>query len=158
MKQKLKRLTSGLLSSVMVLTTTAGLLPTISVPAEAVPMSNVLGHYYSIGEVEVSTYAELYHYLTSRDNVKIVLTDDIKSEMNREFGSGSVDYGAMIRIAWDTVKILDLNGHTIDIANNDIRYEYMSAQNLDMYEVNREFDDRYCIDEETEKYDEYKYS
>lgn len=156
MKQKLKKITSGLLSAVMVLTAAAGLLPAVSVPAEAVPMSNVLGYYYSIGEVEVSTYAELYHYLTSRDNVKIVLTDDIKGEINRE--SGSVDYGALIIIAWDTVKILDLNGHTIDIANNDIRYNYISAQLLDMDDVRWEFDDKYCIDEEKEKYNESKYS
>ena len=43
MKQKLKRLTSGLLSAVMVLTMIAGILPTMALPTEAADAIDATG-------------------------------------------------------------------------------------------------------------------
>jgi len=78
MKQKLKRLTSGLLSAVMVLTMIAGILPTMVLPTEAADPTD----YYGRPIVSVSTYEELKIALESTEPSYICLANDITKKFN----------------------------------------------------------------------------
>ena len=80
MKEKLKRLTSGLLSAVMVLTMIAGILPTMAVPTEAAEAIDATGEKRPI--VSVSTYEELKIALESPEASYICLADDITQKFN----------------------------------------------------------------------------
>ena len=82
MKEKLKRLTSGLLSAVMVLTMIAGILPTMAVPTEAADAIDATGEKRPI--VSVSTYDELKDALESETDSYICLSDNIEKNFFEE--------------------------------------------------------------------------
>ena len=86
MKQKLKRLTSGLLSAVMVLTMIAGILPTMALPTEAAADAiDATGEKRPI--VPVDTYEELKAALESETDTYICLSNNIKKEFEDRPGN-----------------------------------------------------------------------
>ena len=82
MKQKLKRLTSGLLSALMVLTMIAGILPTMALPTEAADAIDANGTKRPI--VSVDTYEELKDALESETDSYICLSNNIEKKFEED--------------------------------------------------------------------------
>lgn len=80
MKEKLKRMTSGLLSAVMVLTMIAGILPTMALPTEAADPTD----YHGRPIKSVDTYEELKDALESETDTYICLSNNIKCEFEED--------------------------------------------------------------------------
>ena len=91
MKEKLKRLTSGLLSAVMVLTMIAGILPTMALPTEAAEAIDANGEKRPIKSV--STYKDLKDALESETDTYICLSDNIKKEFEADDEPGYSKFG-----------------------------------------------------------------
>ena len=121
MKQKFKRILSGLLSSVMMLGTTAGILPELTLPAAAEPITNPNPDDETGDARLVSTYEELASALEDPSVKEINVISDIKCEIQVNADLLTLKMVPLIKVKGH--KTLDLRGFKIEISHNDNRYD-----------------------------------
>lgn len=126
MKHRFKKRIYGLVSAVMALAMIVGLLPALTVPAEAGPViSSPDFEENDTTAKRVDTYEELVDALQDPTVKMINLVNNIEHEIKQKANDPVVWEKAMITVKG--TKTLDLRGCKIEISHNDMRYEVSNA-------------------------------